>query len=48
MATRDNQTTINTLPEIKQELELWKEDHETWDDFFRKVLKVIEMDAESG
>ena len=48
MATRLDETGISLSRDIKENLSLYKEDHESWDDFLRKVLIAIDKEATSG
>lgn len=48
MPTRLEQTTITLLPELRDKLEDYKESNESWDDFIRKVLLLIEKDIENS
>lgn len=45
MPERGDIAGISTSNKIKEELRSYKEDNETWDDFFIKVLKLIEQDT---
>jgi hypothetical protein len=48
MPKRGNFTTISLEPETLYLLSQYKEDNDNWDDFLRKVLKLIEEDIKNS